>query len=292
MAADRSQPRRRNPPQPQLAGANVYSTPPLSAIACVTTDPLHQASTAGSKDGGASVPVLHTALQSDPVLTGLQDPFSIMSSNVQIPRDFYPSAPDQFPDYPAFENYPFEPLQGDPQYTLTSSAASVNPRYLDSSVDTSDGVSSHQAGPDPWSHVDITGSTSAIMNQDQAGFSTNHLTTPTNPRRPSSASGYNTFRDSAYATGSRKSQHASEAESTGERHSNAVPQRQMNHTPTPIERPQTSSHSSTVTPNAYSSNLQELEDQPSTPHSHRRPGDLHCRGLNCKYIAKTRSDLK
>jgi hypothetical protein len=288
MAKDRAQPLPTVP-------ANVYPTLPLSSVARVISNPLHQASNSVQEHGGASAPALHSALSSESVLTGLQDSFSTMSSNHdQTPRDFFPSSNDPFPDFSAFENYPFDSLQGDPHYTLaSSSASSLNPRYLASSATGLDGVPSHQTGPDPWTHVDVTGHTSVVSDTtppEEAGIPPALVRTPAHAHRPSSGSERQTFIDSAYATGPGKSQQASEVESIGEQHSEIMAQRHMNATPTPLRPTHPSSHSSTMTPTAPNYNQPVPEEQQSSARPAQRQSGFPC--SECVYQAKTRSDLK
>ena len=260
------------------------------------SNPLNQASIHLAEDGGASASTLHPALSSDPVLTGLQDAFSAMpSNNDQTPRNSLSSPSDPFLDL-SFDHYSFDFAQGDSQYTLASSASSVNPRYLDSSADDINSVPSHRTGPDPWTHVDATVGPSCDlphMNPDEPGLPSGHLRTPTHARGPSSASGQRTFIDSAYATGSRKSHHASEVESIGEQHSDIMEKRNINTTPSfHVHAPsQISSDSSTITPTPFSNN-QHFSDpsQPLARQPQRRPTEFNCR--DCHYRAKTRSDLK
>jgi hypothetical protein len=132
------------------------------------------------------------------------------------------------------------------------------------------------------------------MNPSQLGLPSGHLRTPAHALRPSSLSGHMTFTDSAYATGSRKSQHASEAGSISEHRSDIVVRRNMNTTPTPFSAPlpgPTSSHSSTATLTPFNDNLQLAQSgQSPTRRPTRRQTEFDC--PNCDHIAKTRSDLK
>ena len=290
MAKDRPQPRQTGSHQGQGTIANVSSTLPLCAIARVTSNRLYQAFISILEDGGASVSILRSTLSSDPVLTGLQDAFPTMSSSIdRTPRDFFASSNDPFPEFPSFENYSLDSVLESSQYTTTSTTSSVNPRYLNSSAGDFDGVTSHQTSSDPWTHVDVT--EPDALNPDQTRIPPVHLRTPTHAHRPSSGSGRKTFADSAYATGSRKSQHASEVDSIVEQHSECVGPRHMNTTPTPVVPAHSSSHSSTVTPTQHS-HVQELpEEQRSSPRrSHKRQPELDCE--HCNYRARTRSDLK
>ena len=295
MAKQLSQPRQSVSHQPRVASSNVFTTLPLSSAVRVISDPLHQASIQPPEDGGAHASTQHSALSSDPVLTGLQDAFSAMPFNTnQTPRSSL-SSNDPFQEL-SFEGYSFDFPQDDSQYTLTSSASSVNPRYLDSSEADINGVTSHRTGPDPWTHVDATvgpGSGLPILTSDEPELPSGHLRTPTHARGPSSASGQRTFVDSAYATGSRKSHHASEVESVGEQQSEIMEQQNIN-TPTHYRGhalSQMSSDSSTITPTPFHNN-QELSEprQASVRQSQKKPTDFICR--DCAYPAKTRSDLK
>ncbi|ETI25818.1 hypothetical protein G647_02594 [Cladophialophora carrionii CBS 160.54] len=218
----------------------------------------------------------------------------------QTPRNSISSSNEHFLDLAAFENYSFDLPEGEPQYTLASSASVVNPRHLDSSAVDTGGVPSHRTGPDPWTHVDATvGPKTGLpdtMNSNQHGLPSGHLRTPTHALRPSSVGGRMTFEDSAYATASRKSQHASEAGSISEHGSDIMEQRNTNSTPTPtpysapLPGP-TSSHSSTATLIPSNGNLQPSQPGRSpTRRPPRKQTELEC--PDCDYAAKTPSDLK
>ncbi|KIW65731.1 hypothetical protein, variant [Phialophora macrospora] len=250
------------------------------------------------EDGSASASDLHSALSSDPDLRGIQAHFPGMAPTLdQSPRNSVSSSNDHFLDLPAFENYHFDLPQGDPQYTHASSASVVNPRYLNSSAVDIDSVPSHRTGSDPWTHVDATVGPSTVlpntMDPSQLGLPSGHLRTPTHAVRPSSVSGHMTFTDSAYATGSRKSQHASETGSIGGHRSDIVERRNMNTTPTPYSAPLPgpSSQSSTATLTPFNDNLQPEQSGPSsTRRPTKRQTELDC--PDCDHTAKTRSDLK
>ncbi len=313
MAKHLSKPQQSVSHQARVASSNVYTTLPLSSVVRVISDPLHQASIQLPEDGGASASTLHSALSSDPVLTGLQDAFSVMPFNTnQTPRNSL-SANDPFQDI-SFENYSFDFPQDDSQYTLASIASSVNPRYLDSSAIDINGVTSHRPGPDPWTHVDATvgpGPGLPSLNSDDSGLPSGHLRTPTHARGPSSSSEQRTFVDSAYATGSRKSHHASEVESLGEQQSDIMEEQNMDspihnhdhavshmssghaisHMSSRHPASRISSDSSTITPTPFSnSRTISSPRQPSTRQPEKRASEFVCR--DCGYSAKTRSDLK
>ncbi|KAJ9615656.1 hypothetical protein H2200_001732 [Cladophialophora chaetospira] len=275
MAKQSSQPRQQNSYQARVAGTNAPFRLP--------------------EDGGASASTLHSALSSDSDLTGLQGAFSAMhSSTDQTPRNSFSSSNDPFLDFSL--DYSLDLSQGDSQYTLASSASSVNPRHLHSSASDINSVPSHRTGADPWTHVDATvGPASALpdMNSDGPGLPSGHLRTPTHARGRSSASEQTTFIDSAYATGSRKSHHASEVESLGEQHSDIMEQRNINNAPAfHTQAPsQISSDSSTITPTPFQ-NQQHLltSGHPSVRRPQRRENEFFCH--ECNFQAKTRSEFK
>lgn len=273
-------------------------TLPLSP-GLVISNSSHQASIPLSQDGGASVP--HTAFRSDQVLTGLQSPLTAMpSASDQTPRIFFSSSDQNFPDFDPFSFPHADSLQGDSQYSLAASTSGPS-RYLDpesSSVDIN-GVTSHQPGPldAPWTHLSATeGSASPLPGDNQPGeldMPSQHLATPTRGRAHSTASGHESFRDSAYGTGSRSAKSQQEIESmTGGLTENM----NSRFTYTPTSHPHQmmgypSSHSSTITP-GYTSNPPPSESGQSinAQQPRTRPASLNCK--ECDFVGKTRSDLK
>lgn len=216
-----------------------------------------------------------------------------MASNVdQTPREIFSNP--MFSEFATFETDSFELMQGSSHYALAPSASSVHPRFVTPSSTDIDGVSSHQPGTGPWTHVDATEGPSSVlpntMDSNKSGNLPESLKTPVHARAVSSASGHITFRDSAYGTGSRRSQHPSDLAST----SDAVEQPSMNSTPTrfpPAVPPYTSSQSSTITPTPVNRNRPASESgKPLNRRSQKRSTDFECE--DCDFQAKTKSEFK
>jgi hypothetical protein len=296
MAETPFQPR---PPAPRTgwrAGTNVSSTPPHSTIARVVSDPTHQTFVTGLHHGSASATSPDSTLPSDTFLTGIQDNFQDMPTDLRpAPKDYPPPPNDPFPDLADLDPYSYEPLPDAPSYHPAPSSPSVNPGCVDSSFSENQGATSHQVRPEPWSHLakltepspclpDIT------LNQYSSGVTSLHLRTPTSaPQVP--AGGPKTFADSAYASGSRKSPRPSELESPEDLDSDTMDYQHLGPSRTPHLAAQSSSHDSTITPTTLHNTQQpDAEGKISSRQIQKRHSGLICQ--DCKYQAKTRSDLK
>lgn len=185
-----------------------------------------QASIAPSYCGGA--PAVHTAVSSDSVLSGPQSSLSMIQSVGGETSKAFPSS-SGYPcaDYTGGFFVPFvhgDILQANLQFSLSTSA-SIPCRYLDvdnTTVEIPNTANHHPSGREPeaqsaapWSHLSATegGQTQFLPLSIGTGKSERlqYLTTPPRRRANSSASGGESFRDSAYWTGSRESQHEAES---------------------------------------------------------------------------------
>ncbi|KIX01772.1 uncharacterized protein Z518_09499 [Rhinocladiella mackenziei CBS 650.93] len=296
--------------QTQAVSSNV--APALPPCLVVRPCPLtleHQASITLSHAGGATV--VNTAFPTDPGLnpdlTGLQSPLSVMpSASDQTPRIFFSPSDYNLPDFsgPFGAFPPPDSLQGDSQYSLSASTA-IHSRYLDVESPSVGiiGVTHHPTSPldlepqstAPWSHLSATeGPTPPFPTNIRTDESeqSRHLSTPNRQRAGSSASGQESVRDSAYWTGSRKSQNEGDslidpsAETMDPR-----PYRSQLFTSGPRISVYPSSHS-TIIPGGFSNPPPSESGQSVSPlpRPAQRPARLRCR--ECDYHAKTRSDLK
>ncbi|KIW83584.1 hypothetical protein Z517_02829 [Fonsecaea pedrosoi CBS 271.37] len=261
--------------------SNVYPALPHHPVPPVVSDSLHQAFVSIPDEGSASASALHSAYPTDPVLTGLQTPLTAMASpDDHIPRSFFSSSDVPFPDYSgSFEPYPFQHMQGDSQYSISSPGTSLPPRFVESSSDAVDGVTSHQPAAAPWNHLTATGGVLAFLSDtgssNEPGLPPRHLETPLHDRTFSSASAQKSLGDSGYETRSRKSQH--EVDSVMDE------QTEMDD--------QDMDATSHLPPYAHSTRPTNGSRAPNaTQRPQQRPGELEC--SECGYTGKTRSDLK
>ncbi|OAP63503.1 hypothetical protein AYL99_02730 [Fonsecaea erecta] len=235
-----------------------------------------------SASASASGSALHSAYSTDSVLTGLQqNPLSVMSSpGDHMPGSFFSSSDTPFPDYSgSFDSYSFQHIQSDSQYSFSSPASSLPPRFVDSSSVAIDGVPSHQTATGPWSHLAATeGMTSLLpgtLNPTEPGLASQHLRTPVHNRAYSSASARKSLGDSGYETRSRKSQH--EVDSVMEERTEMDERDTM--TPIPY-----------LLPDSYTLSNSSTVGQPATQRPQQRSRELEC--VECDFVGKTRSDLK
>ncbi|EXJ88347.1 hypothetical protein A1O1_05277 [Capronia coronata CBS 617.96] len=282
--------------------AETLSQPHQSA-----TRRVRAASIALSHAGGATA--LHTAHHSPSDLTDLQaDLSALTSASDRTPRFLFPSLDDNHVGVAgSFVSLPFgDSFPADSQYCLFSRTSnSLAYADIENAVVDVDSVNSHttsQLDPElqttaPWTHLSFgEGRTSPLSTSfglndfgkpQQLGVSVRH-------RANSSASGQESFRDSAYGTGSGKSQH--EVESVNELPTEAMdrcsplyPATFFHHDHVPEYSPL---HPSRSAPEAATSNtaLSDSGETTNTVQRTQRSQPLLCR--ECNYQAKTRSDLK
>ncbi|KIW23257.1 uncharacterized protein PV07_11469 [Cladophialophora immunda] len=296
MSEKKSRPRQSVSKPAWPARSNVYPALPHRPVAQVVSDSLHQAFVSIPDEGGASASAsaLHSAYSTDSVLTGLQTPLSAMSSpSDHVPRSFYPSSDAPFPDYAgSFDPYPFQHMQGDSQYSISSPGSSFPPRFVDSSSVDIDGVTSHQSATGPWTHLAATEGTPSLLpgtlNSDEPGLPSRHLRTPIQDRAYSSASAQKSLGDSGYETRSRRSQHEvdSVTEELTEMDESTTP---IPPIPFPLSQAFALANSSTIAPRTLDPAPPE-SGRSATHRSQLRSGELEC--SECGYAGKTRSDLK
>ncbi|KIV85733.1 hypothetical protein PV11_01394 [Exophiala sideris] len=287
-----------------MAAGSIHGYPQGSGRARVGSDPYIPL----QHTGGAIV--LDTASAADTDLIGVQSHLSGMNSATDDTSTIYPSpSGNSFSDYTEsfMTFFQSDDSQGNSQYFLPDS--DLNPALFLDTQNTSvqaPGVHSHHHGPlelqtqaqdqGPWSHIDvIRRRTSPLSGNITANVpaSPQHLT-PINRPRHSSASGVVSIEDSAYYTGSRKSHHGYESVTgiSGEE----MDHRGQNYPQVPIfdtqqtTRYSSSGSSTTVTQAGYSHN----NPLPTPTQQENPPAQgniaLYCR--ECKYQARTRSDLK
>lgn len=299
--------------QPSSRGARstqMYShTAPLPWCTPVQANPCRQASIALSHAGGGMA--IHAAYPALPDLTDFQaDLSSLYSDPDRIPRSLFPPTACIHPD-PVASAGPslFEHgIPGGPRYRLLDSTS--NPFSYPATRSTA--VEADIVTKPPTSQLGLEGQTNApwthlcVAQRRTPSLSTGvglndvekpeQIAAPVRHRAYSSASGQQSFRDSAYGSGSGISQH--EVESVNELPSDAMDQSSPLYPSPSFHQDHVSVHnpprSSAVAPGTISGDteapsfgqtigtIQKNQTQKASP--------LLCR--ECKYIAKTRSDLK